>query len=186
MKYIFTLIAFYCLTAKADLEIKENFVSYPVSAVSKSYLVESLNNSSPIRKNGKVYYGYTAYQIKWKFRWGRSNHMCKLTEVKTSLNLTYTMPKLQSSATDVKTVWASWYKNLETHEKGHGKLAIDTAKLIDNKIKSLGQFKSCRELEEAANSIGNMFMSELKAETKNYDIRTNHGETQGAWLYQHL
>jgi predicted secreted Zn-dependent protease len=186
MKFVIALIAFTCLMAKADVVINEQLVYYTVSPPSKTLLLASLKKSSPITKNGKTFHGKTAYEIKWQFKWKNNRNMCTLTEVTTYLNLTYTMPKLRSSPLDVQEVWSTWYPNLELHDKGHGQLAIETAKEIDHKLIALGSFTSCSKLEQVANFIGNKLMNELNDATKNYDKITNHGESQNAWLYQHL
>lgn len=186
MKYLVLLVAFFCLAAKADVEVHESFTYYTVTPLSKALLLETVNKSSPIIQNKKVFHGHTAYQIKWQFEWKKHTNGCKLSDIKVDVNLVYTMPKLESSAKDIQEVWSNWYPNLERHEKEHGQLAIDMAKKIDNALKSLGSFANCSELEKAANAIGNKQMFELKAANEDYDTRTNYGESQKAWLYQHL
>ena len=44
----------------------------------------------------------------------------------------------------------------------------------------------CNILEKSANNLAYKLMAELKEANKNYDVNTNHGETQKAWLYLHL
>ncbi|OBP13808.1 hypothetical protein A5320_18035 [Rheinheimera sp. SA_1] len=186
MKYLIIFSAFYFVIASAEVVINEKYIHYKVSASSKEQLSESLNQASPIRQDGKVFHGHAAYYIKWQFWWNNSLHQCKLTAVKTTLDLVYTMPKLEAAAKEVQDVWASWYPQLELHELGHGELAVATAKEIDTKIKAVGTFASCKELEHAANAIGNELMTKLKDENAAYDQQTNHGESQNGWLYQHL
>lgn len=106
--------------------------------------------------------------------------------METVLTLEYTMPQLKSSRPDVQAVWSNWYPNLEKHEKGHGMLAKDAMYEIDRKLQSIGSKANCNKLEESANELAYKLMEKLKKASKQYDIKTNHGETQNAWLYQHL
>ncbi len=46
--------------------------------------------------------------------------------------------------------------------------------------------RTCQELEEKANEIGHALISELEHLNISYDKRTNHGETQGAFLSEYL
>jgi hypothetical protein len=41
---------------------------------------------------------------------------------------------------------------------------------------------SRKVLESTANGIGYQTLDEYKAIERQYDVSTNHGETQGAWL----
>lgn len=181
--FIFTLLSFY---SNAETNIVESFTFYTVSPTSKSNLLKALNSASPIKEKGNVYHGHTKYNINWRFWWQSTNNQCAFTKVETTLKLIYTMPQLESSKPDVKAVWAKWYPNLENHEKGHGKLAKDVAHQIDEKLLSIGPKASCHILEAAGNALAHKLMARLKAENIKYDNKTNHGETQKAWLYTHL
>ena len=136
--------------------------------------------------NGKVFHGYTKYNINWRFWWKFHGNQCVFTKVETTLKLKYTMPQLKSSKPDVKAVWSNWYPNLEKHEKGHGELARDTANKIDKKLLSIPPKADCKILEKSGNKLAYKLMDELKVANKKYDTTTNHGETQMAWLYLHL
>jgi len=180
---VFTVLSFY---SSAETKIVENFQFYKVAPTSKRDLLRTLNKASPIRENGHVFHGNTRYDISWRFWWQYKNNQCVFTKVKTTLKLKYTMPQLQSSKHDVKDIWSNWYPNLEMHEKGHGKLAKDIAYKIDQKLLSIGPKSSCEILEKTGNKLAYKLMDELKIANKSYDIDTNHGETQKAWLYMHL
>ena len=180
---IFTLLPFYL---NAEIKIVESYRFYKVATKSKSNILEDLNNASPIREEGNVFHGYTRYDIKWKFWWKSNNNKCEVTKVETNLKLKYTMPSLISSNSEIKVIWSNWYPNLEIHEKGHGDLAKDTAYKIDKKLTALGSKANCDLLKNEGNKIAYRLMANLKEANKIYDRKTNHGETQKAWIYMHL
>ncbi|WP_076419191.1 DUF922 domain-containing protein [Colwellia sp. UCD-KL20] len=74
---------------------------------------------------------------------------------------------------------------MELHEKEHGKLAKDIAFKIDKKLLSIGPKANCETLDKSGNKLAHKLMADLKKANKKYDTRTNHGETQKAWLYMH-
>ncbi len=180
---LFTFLSFY---STAETKIFEEFQFYNVAPTSKSNLLETLNSSSPIKKNGKVYHGNTKYNIKWRFWWRSKDNKCAITKVETTLKLKYTMPQLRSANPEIKTIWANWYPNLEKHEKGHGKLAKEIANEIDRKLLAISPEANCSALKISGNKLAYKLMDKLKKANKKYDSTTNHGETQNAWLYLHL
>ncbi|XQW86703.1 DUF922 domain-containing Zn-dependent protease [Thalassotalea piscium] len=180
---ILILLSFY---SNAQTKVVEDHVFYKVSAIAKTDLLKNLNNATPIREGGEVFHGHTKYDINWRFWWSSKHNQCKLTKVETTLKLKYTMPQLVTSNPDVKHVWSKWYPNLEKHEKGHGQLAKDSVYEIDKKLMSIGPKTSCNQLEKAANALGYKLMAKLNRANKSYDKKTNHGESQQAWLYMYL
>jgi predicted secreted Zn-dependent protease len=186
VKVLLLISIFLSFYSSAETKVVEDTLFYEVAPTSKGDLLDTLNRTSPIRENGDVFHGYTKYEINWRFWWKFNNDQCAFTKVETTLKLKYTMPQLKSSKSDVKVVWSNWYPNLEIHEKGHGKLAIDTAYKIDKKLLSIDPKANCNILEKAGNKLAHKLMGELKKASKQYDIKTNHGETQNAWLYLHL
>lgn len=186
MKYLLLILIFLSFYSSAETKILENFNFYEVAPTSKTDLLRTLNNSSPIRENGEIFHGHTKYDINWRFWWKSNSKQCVFTKVETTLKLKYTMPQLKSSKSDVKVVWSNWYPNLETHEKGHGELAKDIAYKIDSELLSIGPKANCNILEKSGNKLAYKLMDALKKANEKYDNSTNHGETQNAWLYLHL
>lgn len=186
MKILLIFSIFLSFYSRAETKIVEDFLFYEVAPTSKGDLMAVLNRISPIRENGNVFHGYTKYEINWRFWWKSTNNQCVFTKVETTLRLEYTMPQLKSSKSDVRVVWSNWYPNLELHENGHGKLAKDTAYKIDKSLLSISPKANCNLLEKEGNKVAYKLMEKLKKANKEYDITTNHGETQNAWLYLHL
>ena len=186
MKVLLLISIFLSFYSSAETNVVEDILFYEVAPTSKRDLLKTLNSASPIRENGDVFHANTKYQINWRLWWKSNNNQCSLTKVETTLTLKYTMPQLKSSKPDVNVVWSNWYPNLEIHEKGHGKLAKDAAYKIDKNLRAISPQANCNLLEKAANKLAHQLMDKLKRASKQYDIKTNHGETQNAWLYLHL
>ena len=184
-KYIFIFMIFPSLL-RAEVTVSEKFKYYSVYPVSKSGLLDELRNKSPITEDGDVFFGYTYSSINWRFKWKYNSSKCWLTSVETSLESTYTMPKLETDYFWVKGVWDKWYPNLMKHEKGHHLIALEIAELIQEGISNLSPQSSCSKLENRANQIGFDYMEQLDVLNESYDLETNHGETEGASLFSYL
>jgi predicted secreted Zn-dependent protease len=57
---------------------------------------------------------------------------------------------------------------------------------VEDGIRGLPAQPDCRILEERANALGNRLIGEHESKDREYDRRTNYGETQGAWIRSHL
>ena len=160
--------------------VSEEYEYYYVHPNTRADILTSLKENSPIHENGKIMYGSSNSDVKWNLKWKHNSQICWITSVNTKVNTTYTLPKLIEGGSGIDDFWDNWYPNLLTHEKGHHKLAIDAAEEIERKIRKMPSFSTCDLLEKNANNIVLESINKLRRLQKDYDKRTNHGETQGA------
>ena len=158
----------------------EEYEYYYVNPNTRADILTSLKENSPIHENGTIMYGSSNSDVKWNLKWKHNSQICWITSVNTKVNTTYTLPKLIEGGSGIDDFWANWYPNLLTHERGHHKLAIDAAEEIERKIRKMPSFSTCDLLEKNANNIVLESINKLRRLQKDYDKRTNHGETQGA------
>ena len=160
--------------------VSEEYEYYYVNPNTRADILTSLKENSPIHENGKIMYGSSNSDVKWNLKWKHNSQICWITSVNTKVNTTYTLPKLIEGGSGIDDFWDNWYPNLLTHEKGHHKLAIDAAEEIERTIRKMPSFSTCDLLEKNANNIVLESINKLRRLQKDYDKRTNHGETQGA------
>jgi len=160
-----------------------DYTYYVVSADPSRLLVDLLNTASPIRNNGKLFFGYTEWNISWNYRWHeKSNGRCKLTAVTTNFSANIQLPKLRGGNTTQRKRFDKFLPALRTHELGHYKIGKEAATTIDKKINALPEMKSCKKLGTTANKMGDRILDEYRKKEKQYDASTSHGKSQGAWL----
>ena len=71
-------------------------------------------------------------------------------------------------------------RSLRQHENGHKDIGIKAAIEIERSIAELEPAVDCDELAETANELGQSIISKYAEKEREYDARTNFGETQGA------
>jgi len=54
---------------KADVKESIEYTYYNANADPSRSLLSILNSSTPIRKDGQLFQGYTYWHVKWYFRW---------------------------------------------------------------------------------------------------------------------
>jgi predicted secreted Zn-dependent protease len=181
------LLAFIGVPAvEAEPLLETGYSYYSVTANSGHELPASLNRATPIRYEGKPFHAYTDSRIRWRVWWQTNNQVCSITRVKVFVDIAVTLPRLEDSPAVVREVWGRWYPDLVRHENGHRDNALAVARSLEGAIRALPASIDCRMLEQRANALGNRFIAELAAEDRDYDARTNYGETQGAWIRSHL
>ncbi len=186
MALLLSLLLLLSIRAYAEpvVNVSKNF--YPVLAQSKKELWQSLNAETPVYENGNSYYAYTYTYVSWKFSWVTINNYCRVTAVTVSVDVTYTLPELESSSPKVREIWDKWYPRLVFHERGHENNAVRAARDVERGIYKLTDSMPCNELEVAVNKMGQKRMEILVATDKKYDKETEHGKTQGAWLFSYF
>ena len=132
-----------------------------VSTKTKTYIVDATTLAG-LRKqlNQKGPHGHWAY-TEWYVRWTGS---CKL-----SVEITYTLPKHKNPGKldpDVRKRWKAMVRALTKHEHNHGDHGI----------------RAAREIEKAKCANGDAIIKKWNGQDKAYDLRTNHGKTEGVVL----
>ncbi len=146
-------------------------------------LSQALNQSTPIRGEGRKYRGHTQWNIKWHFDWEvDSEGRCHISESTTDLTAVITIPGLVSSDEKAKAKFSRYIANLKTHEMGHVEIARKAAMDIDKGILSLPAMNTCEELNSAANRLGQARLQMARDEGDQYDVKTQHGRTQGVFI----
>lgn len=146
-------------------------------------LLSALNAASPVRDGGRTFHAYTAWNVRWQFRWNAApGGTCRITSVATRLAVTMTMPRLRATDALLAADFRRYYPALLLHEEGHRNLARGVAQEIDRRIEDLPPMERCTDLEREANRIGHELLEAARQREIEYDRNTRQGCTQGACL----
>lgn len=186
--FVFAPVAM-LLASAGNGEVNENlrYALYPVPLPPSQSLLQALDAASPIREHGRIFHGYTSWSVDWRFRWWQeSNGQCRITSVTTTLSIVIQLPQLQLPASEPATLrraeFEAYLAALRQHELGHADTGRMAAKAIDQAIAALPHQASCAELETKANETGYRLLAEFNQRDQQYDLATEHGRTQGAYL----
>lgn len=171
--------------AVAGPAVSETVANYQVAGTTTSDLRAAMNAAGPLDQNeGRRYDAHTRADIHWTFTFAQTAGGCRIGDVKTSVNATYTVPSwLAGPKADgaARTKWASYRAALMEHERGHTRLAVATAQRIETAIRAAAPRATCAELTAAANSIASNIIRNDRSQ-QDYDRATRHGAVQGAVL----
>ena len=169
--------------ASADVVDKLSYSNYEVDASGARSLGKLLDKASPHRQGDTVYYGFTKWRIGWNVKWRYGpDRRCKLTEVSTELSGNIDLPTLTGATESQARKFEVFLAALRVHEEGHYAIGREAAKAVDAALLALPQMADCAALQEAVTATGNETMDRFKGLGAQYDLETQHGKSQGAWL----
>lgn len=170
-------------TVLAEPETRFNKFFYMVTGNTAKAIWADILAKSPVRENGKQHVAYTRWHVNWQFWWSDNGGTCKISEVTTKLEVTYTLPRLKPDSARPDSVTAHWqeyYAALFEHEQGHKDLGVRATNELQDKIANMGPRRNCKLLELDANKIGKRVIDTYSQLEKEYDRTTNHGLNTGA------
>lgn len=178
----FLVLTLMSVAVLADVQSKLDWQHYPVRINQAETLAQALDRSSPIRSRGLVYHATTDWQVQWRFWWQNANEGCVIKRVRTEVSVQIQLPQLVAGTAAQQTEFADYLDALTLHEAGHQQLALDAAEAIDLALQQFPVAGSCAALETDANALGQQLLQRFREREYDYDRRTNHGQTQGAWM----
>jgi len=181
------LFLLFCLAASSASSAKVSeslgYTHYEAKAAPGLSLAAILNQSSPYRPDGQVFHSSTSWNVDWKFQQSaRRNGRCRIVGVATHLTGTIDLPRLIGAEARMAEQFEDYLAALRFHELGHYAIGKQAAVAVDSRLRSLPEMADCRALESAARTLGARILQEYEAKGLEYDAKTGHGKTQGAWL----
>lgn len=108
---------------------------------------------------------------------------CKLTNVKVGLRTLMTLPTWQAdewTPTTTKQAMNRFLSGILVHERGHGQIDRQYAKKLLHRLQAIQA--PCASLLSEVQMVANQVQAELRSAQQAYELKTNYGANQGAWL----
>lgn len=108
---------------------------------------------------------------------------CKLANVKVGLRTITTLPTWQAdqwTPATTRQAMERFLSGITTHEAGHAQIDLQYAEYLLSRLRQVNT--PCASLISEVQLIANQVQAELRAAQQNYELKTNYGAKQGAWL----
>ncbi|MDH4215816.1 MAG: DUF922 domain-containing protein [Gallionella sp.] len=158
-----------------DMQIAVTY--YEVKGYDYDSLTRSLRASGP-----KGYHGLASWNVNYEFTSKRHRDACQIDMVLVKVSGEILMPRWtdEPSATlELQRRWSDHYAALKRHEDGHVQHGRELALMVKERLMGLGALP-CDQIRALAQEEFQRLYDNLKGRDQEYDIRTNHGATQGA------
>jgi predicted secreted Zn-dependent protease len=155
---------------------------YEVSGSNANEIRQSINANRKTLVSGQTFDAYTVWLVRWQYHWMASGRLCQMEQVRTSVNITFMLPKWvdrEDADSNLKAHWDRYYTALIKHEEGHQQTGIEAATEIQNKLQKL-KASSCEKLQKKADEMGKELIKKYNLRDIEFDKNTNHGMNDGA------
>jgi predicted secreted Zn-dependent protease len=169
--------------ARAEVHEALNYDHYEAHATPGRPLTSALYYASPFRTGGEVYHSATAWYLDWKVRPEPTvDGRCRVGEVLVELHGKMTLPRLVGGSREQEQRFDAYLVRLREHELGHYEIGREAARVLEKQFYALKPAPSCGKLQSEARDAGARLLPRFEALGDSYDVHTQHGKTQGAWL----
>ncbi len=164
----------------------EKYSYYNIYGTSEKELRQQMLKLGPLGygSNNRHYDASTTWGVAWNYSFKASkDHLCYITKVKVTLNVTYQYPNWVNedmAEPRLQKKWDSYLVSLANHEHGHAVNGEGAANEIEQSLLSLSGLESCDSLEEIAEARAYKIIANHNTKDILYDERTAHGVSQGA------
>lgn len=171
--------------AAAEIRINEKTVYYDIAGSTPEALVAEMESRVPTSPFGRSgYFAFTTWRVEWYYSLAHDGRACRLEDTRVSVDITYTMPRWLDRAGARRRLinyWDEFEQSLWTHERGHGDIGVEVAREVDAALGRFGARATCEALQQDANARASAVI-ENSTRDRDYDARTGHGRTQGAYF----
>jgi predicted secreted Zn-dependent protease len=172
---------------RSQARLNEHVNQYPFFGVRKEEAGQSFRKallvSTDYAGRKKRFAGQADWNIEWRPCLEPFGAGCRIGGVDSVVNVTYTLPRWADLARGEKPMRGRWQKYAESlyqHEKGHGRIALQVAHIIEAQLVGLMDAGDCSVVNAEAARRVEAAMRTGEALQNAYDQETGHGIAQGA------
>ena len=171
----------------SSASIAENIRTYEFfgarAADAGTSLRQRLLVTSDYQGRERRFTGQTDWHIEWRACFEPRGSHCRIGGIVSTVNVTYTLPHWadrEQAPQPLRERWDRYRLSLAAHEKGHGAIALEVARLIEAALVGRTDEASCETLNAVTSRIVDEVMTSGEAMQRDYDRATGHGSAQGA------
>jgi predicted secreted Zn-dependent protease len=171
--------------AQNSPNVNVNNIYYQVGGSTAAQLRAQMDQIGPFNPKfgNRRYDALTRWIVGWRYSYRVENNRCAIDKAEVDTNITITLPQWNppsQASGQLRKKWNRYTQALRIHEAGHKQHGIAASKEILRQLNNIPSYRSCQELQTAANNRSNRVIARYNQQDINYDRTTQHGKTQGA------
>ena len=167
--------------AGGDVRKDSKEFQYNVSGTTAQQVLDDMRRQA--QRVGEDYFAEAKWRIDWRYDYDRpTRNACRVKDLRVYLTERVTLPHWTGAgaATALVAQWQSFVAAVRQHELGHLAHGRQAANDVRDELQKL-RARDCEILEQRADETGTSIVKRYAAMDVEYDARTEHGKTQGAW-----
>ena len=169
-----------------------SLLTYDIAPTGLQDLPAALNRSTPISDiidDHGGYHGFAKWNVSWRYNSEKNGDQCQLEDISVEVEAEIITPKIYDRDevdTLTQVAFDQFHVALLTHEYGHIDFGILAANEIYDTFNGYTSDIDCSLLEIQANLKAIEILAEYLKLEREYDEDTEHGRTQGAYIWDYL
>jgi predicted secreted Zn-dependent protease len=165
-------------------QINLKFKYYEIFGKTQTHLRKEMNRLGPKNEaENRRYDAVTSWELHWEYDYVYSQKICRLSQVKVTIDVEILLPKWRPSAhTNPQLIdkWNRYLKALKKHESVHKQHGISAAQDLLASFRNFRAYPNCHKLKKAINSISYSIIHKYEQKDIQYDSISEHGVREGA------
>ncbi len=173
------LFFIFSTTSFAEPDITETNTYYDIHGIT----VEQLRSEMHHKSGHSDGFAFTNWRISWMPDRVQTPQGFVVTKSNTNLIITYRYPRWTDEAQgspELRQKWATLVKAIVIHEKGHGAIAMEAARAVDQAVIAVKPNKNAHILDGYVKIAGEQVLAVYRKKEVEYDQVSKHGQNQGA------
>ncbi|MEL7363169.1 MAG: DUF922 domain-containing protein [Bacteroidota bacterium] len=165
-------------SVRMDKQVKTEY--YDITGTSWQELARQMRAKGP-----GDFFGQTVYQIGYRYTSQRLGDRCWVSDATVTMEATIVLPRWQRSSRssgavpyELRRDWDLFRTRLERHEQQHVRIAERGAQAVQQFL--TGVTGECTTMDTLVNERVRGIVAEWDDHNRDYDVRTEHGRTEGA------
>lgn len=159
--------------------VTTNYNYYNIYPTNPHKLEDNMDKTSPINVLGSIRHGTINWKLKYFYKKQKSGNLCYVADVKTKLDVLYTVPKISKTyktSKKMKKAFNRYYVLLEEYLNKQRNFAVMAAQEIEDELIKISlDDNNCELIKSDVKKVANKIIKKYKKKNKNYEIRTYEG-----------
>lgn len=174
IKAIFAALLLVGAVAPVDAaELSKTYSYFSIRGNTLDDIERDLARRGPsVVTTGQRHPGATRMEFKTHLTYARSRGFCRISSAEVRISAKVILPRWRpgrKASADTRFVWDTLASDIRRHEEQHVAIANTYARRLENKLKSLSQYKNCETLQAKAAKTTNRILDQHEQAQQRFD-----------------
>lgn len=153
--------------------LNKTYSYFSIGGTTLDEIQEELTKRGPhVKSTGARHPGATRMEFNSRLGYSQSEKGCEIISAKISVKAKVILPRWKRSSkaeADTRFIWATLESDIKRHEESHVIIAKNHARLLEQKLLSIGRQKTCAIAAEKAEAVNQKILALHDAEQQRFD-----------------
>jgi predicted secreted Zn-dependent protease len=153
--------------------LNKTYSYFSIGGTTLDEIQDELSRRGPhVKTTGARHPGATRMEFSSRLGYSQTERGCQITSAAITVKAKVILPRWKRSPkaeADTKFIWATLEADIKRHEESHVIIAKNHARLLEQKLLSIGRQKTCAIAAEKAGAVNEKILAQHDAEQQRFD-----------------